>query len=79
MQLNVISGPHGQIFAVCRNFGKCGFLFQNRTPPPNQPPNHGARGMAVLAFGWLCSHIPPAWTDLTEVLQEAGEVPEMHV
>lgn len=45
-----------RFFAVCWNFWKCAFLFQNRrTLPLIQPPNHNAHGMDMLAFACLCS------------------------
>lgn len=79
--LNIISGPHGQMFAVCRKFWKHDFLFQNRTTvlPFIQPQNHNAHGMDMLAFDWLWSYLPQSymcWTDITKlpVLQEAGEI-----
>lgn len=45
-----------RFFAVCWNFWKCAFLFQNRrTLPLIQPPNHNAHGMDMLASACLCS------------------------
>lgn len=82
-----------RFFAVCWNFWKCAFLFQNRrTLPLIQPPNHNAHGMDMLAFACLCSTpfllLPPPpdpfpscmyWTDIIElpVLQKAGERSQM--
>ena len=52
---SVISGPHGQMFAVCRKFWRCDFLFQNRATvlPLIQPQNRNAHGRNMLAFNRL--------------------------
>lgn len=75
--LNIISGPHGQMFAVCRKFLKCEFLFQNRATvlPLIWPQNHNAHGMDTQAFNRLWSCIPQSymcWTDITGLLVLQG-------
>lgn len=84
--LNIISGPHGQMFAVCGRFWKCNFLFKNRTTVLFiiQHQTHNAHGMNMLALNWLWSYILQSYVcqiDITRlwILQEAGEISEMYV
>lgn len=53
--LNIISGQHGQMFAVCRKFWKCNFLFKNRTTFLSFFLSSSPK--LIMPMGWTCWHL----------------------